>query len=176
MRMKILRNQLTKSLLLILFLIAAIMFFILFIRTNNELSQFKVKYEKVVKNYNEEKAGLIAQNMNLKRLLQIRKNNIPNNISLIEWDIKRLKERGLLNPVQDILLDLKNHRELIPYGGILGGTIEFYNKESWVLNNKWVFAYFEDGHYGGYMLLEYNVELNGKINWERIAVTKNQLI
>ncbi len=171
--MKILRNQLTKSLLLVLPLTIAIIFFILFIRTNNELYQFEIKHQKIVESYSKEKAGLIGKNNNLNRLLQIRKGDMPNNISLYNWDIERLKEKGLSNPVQNILLDLTNHRELIPYEGILGGTMRFYDKESWILNNKWVFAYFEDGHYGGYMLLEYNVADNGKINWKRIVVTKN---
>ncbi len=171
--MKISKDQLAKSLLLIIPLIIAIIFFILFIQTNDELYQYEIKYQKFVESYNKEKAGLIEQNNNLKRLLQIRKDDMPNNISLEDLDIERLREKGLSSPVQNILMDLKNHKELIPYEGILGGTMRFYDKECWVLNNKWVFAYFEDGHYGGYMLLEYNVAENGKINWKRIAVTKN---
>jgi len=168
--MKISKNLL-KSLLLILPLIIAIIFVILFIQKNNELNQTEIKYQRFVESYKKEKAGLIAQNNTLKILLQSRKNNMPNIVNLYDWDIQRLKEKGLSNPVRDILSDLKNNRELIPYKGVLGGTMEFYDKESWVLNNKWVFAYFEDGHYGGYMLLEYNVTDNGKITWERIAAT-----
>ncbi len=171
--MKILKSQLTKSLLIILPLIIAIIFFILFIQTNDELYQSEIKYQKFVESYNKEKSGLIAQNNNLRKILQTRKDDMPNNISLYDWDIEKLKEKGLLNPIQNILMDLTNHSELIPYEGILGGTMRFYDKESWILNNKWVFAYFEDGHYGGFMLLEYNVADNGKINWKRIAVTKN---
>ena len=104
----------------------------------------------------------------------MRKDKMPNNISLYNGGIERLKEKGLSNPVQDIVSNLTKHRELIPYKGVLGGTMGFYyDKEIWVLNNKWVFAYFDDGHYGGHMLLEYNVADNGKINWKRIAATKN---
>ena len=150
-----------------------IIFLIFFIKTNSELSELKIKYHKTVENYKKENSVLIEQNKNLNRLLQIRKNDMPNNISLYSRNIEILKEKGLSNPVQDIVSNLTKHQELIPYKGVLGGTMGFYDKEIWVLNNKWVFAYFEDGHYGGHMLLEYNVTDNGKINWKRIAVTKN---
>jgi len=80
-----------------------------------------------------------------------------------------LKEKGLSDPVREIIDDLIKHSELIPYKGILGGTMEFYDREIWILNNKWVFAYFEDGHVMGYLLLEYSISDDGKIEWKRIA-------
>ncbi|MDO8549123.1 MAG: hypothetical protein Q7S39_03085, partial [Ignavibacteria bacterium] len=138
--MKFLKFQL-KSLLFILPLVLAIIFLILFIQTNSELSQVEIKYLKTVENYYKEKTELIARNNNLQRLLQIRKNDTPNNISLYSWNIERLREKGLSNPVQDIVSDLTKHSELIPYEGKLGGTMRFYDREIWVLNNKWVFAY-----------------------------------
>jgi hypothetical protein len=91
-----------------------------------------------------------------------------------EYDINEMKKSGLRNPVQDIISDLQKHRELIPYKGILGGEMGFYYKnEIRVLTNKWVLAYFEDGHYGGYLLLEYLVNSNGKITWKRIAAMRS---
>jgi hypothetical protein len=167
------KSQLLKYFLVFLPLTLAIIFIILFIKKNNELYHNEFKYQKYLETIKKEKSGLIEHNNNLERLLKTRKNDMPNNISLYDWNIERLKEKGLSNPVQDILSDLKNHRELIPYEGVLGGTMRFYDKESWILNDKWVFAYFEDGHIGGHMLLEYNVNENGKINWKRLAATKN---
>jgi hypothetical protein len=81
-----------------------------------------------------------------------------------------MKEKGLENPVHDIVSDLQKHRELIPYKGVLGGTMGFYSTEDiWILNNKWVFAEFDDGHIGGFLLLEYQVSNTGKISWKKIA-------
>jgi hypothetical protein len=92
-----------------------------------------------------------------------------NPIALYGWHIERMQEKGLANPVQDIINDLKKHKELIPYKGSLGGTMNFYSDNKiWILTNHWVLAYFEDGHNGGYILLEYQVKKGGKITWKRI--------
>jgi hypothetical protein len=93
---------------------------------------------------------------------------------LDEYDINEMRERGLRNPVQDIISDLQEHRDLIPYKGVLGGEMGFFDKNKiWVLTNKWVLAYFEDGHIGGYLLLEFLVHDNGRITWNRIASMKS---
>jgi hypothetical protein len=80
-----------------------------------------------------------------------------------------MKKKGLSDPIQDIISDLMKHNELIPYKGVLGGTMRFYEKEIRILTNKWVLAYFEDGHIGGYLLLEYKISDSGKIDWKRIV-------
>ena len=150
-------------------LILAIIFLILYINTINDYNQLRTNYDKSLSDYKEKVKGLTAQDNILNTLLRIRKNSPPNTINLYDWDIKRFKEKGLTDPVKDIIADLKKHRELIPYKGVLGGTMEFYDREIWILNNKWVFAYFEDGHIGGYLLLEYNISNDGKIEWKRIT-------
>lgn len=91
-------------------------------------------------------------------------------IELYSWDIEEMKGRRLKEPVKDIISDLMQHRELIPYGGSLGGTMKFYSdSQVWVLTKKWVLAYFEDGHNGGHLLLEYEVTNDGKIKWKVLA-------
>ena len=86
--------------------------------------------------------------------------------ALSSADIDRFKEKGLENPTEDIIADLRNHRELIPYKGVLGGTMNFHQKDYiHILTSKWVFAFFDDGHIVGYMLLEYTVSNAGKISW-----------
>lgn len=91
-------------------------------------------------------------------------------IELFGWDIQAMKKKGLNDPVNQIIADLKQHRELIPYKGILGGTMNFYDDSKiWVLTKRWVFAYFEDGHVAGYLLLEYEVTQGGKITWKTVA-------
>jgi len=93
-----------------------------------------------------------------------------NLIELYSWDIEEMKRRGLKEPVKDIISDLMQHRELIPYKGSLGGTMNFYSEgQIRILTKKWVLAYFEDGHNGGYILLEYEVTNSGKIKWKALA-------
>ena len=38
-----------------------------------------------------------------------------------------------------------------------------------ILTSKWVFAYFDDGHLSGYMLLDYKVSDEGIITWKVIV-------
>jgi len=66
-----------------------------------------------------------------------------------------------------IIADLLKHPELIPYEPVLGGEMGFFKENTKVLSDRWVFAYFEDGHIYGYMLLGYSIE-NGIIKWEVI--------
>jgi hypothetical protein len=89
---------------------------------------------------------------------------------LTSWDIAQLKRKGISNPEEDLAADLMQHRELIPYKGVMGGTMGFYSKkEIHVLNTRWVLASFEDGHIGGNMLLEYAVSPGGEIQWKVIS-------
>jgi hypothetical protein len=53
------------------------------------------------------------------------------------------RKKGLNNPVQDIISELMKHTELIPYEAKPGGTAGFYDKETWVLNEKWVWHLFQ---------------------------------
>ena len=96
-----------------------------------------------------------------------------NSIFVYGNDIDDMKKQGLANPVSDIISDLQKHRELIPYKGVLGGTMGFYSrKDVLVLTDKWVLAEFDDGHIAGYILLEYHIENGGKIDWKKIAVMR----
>lgn len=82
--------------------------------------------------------------------------------------IDNLRRQGFNGEVQEIVDDLEKHDELIPYEGVLGGKMGFYDKDHiFVISDRWVLAYFEDGHIGGNMLLRYSVE-NENISWEVI--------
>lgn len=90
-------------------------------------------------------------------------------IFLSPSDKSRLMRLGLRDPVSAITHDLMNRPELIPYEGVLGGTMGFYSPGNiHILSSKWVFAYFEDGHIRGEMLLEYSVESDGSLSWRVI--------
>jgi hypothetical protein len=90
---------------------------------------------------------------------------------LTSLDVERLREKGLEDPVADIEASLQEEKDLIPYEGVMGGTMDFY--EIHVLTSRWVLAYFEDGHVGGYMLLEYDVSQSGDISWKFIRAHLN---
>lgn len=83
---------------------------------------------------------------------------------LTEADIEALKAKGLTDPVNDLLDDLKDHPELLPAEGTLGGTMKFWPSESRVISPSRVEAYYEDGHTGGRLLLEYEIN-DGEISW-----------
>ena len=168
--MESLKNKVPHILLYIIPSIIAVIFIILFINTINNLNQAEKSYKDKIEKHNQEKKELIAGYKEKEKLFKISENLKINNIALLEYFIEEMKRKGLTNPVENIISDLQKHPELIPYEGTLGGTMGFYfKKEIWVLNNKWVFAYFEDGHTSGYLLLEYTVTDDGRINWKRIA-------
>ena len=90
--------------------------------------------------------------------------------SLSKGDITYLNKQGISRLEEDLATDLMRHKELIPYKGVMGGTMGFYSKEDiHVLNERWVMASFEDGHIGGTMLLEYKVSRGGEIQWKVIS-------
>ena len=85
-----------------------------------------------------------------------------------ETTMLELQRTGFTGQLKDIVSDLKTHSELIPYKGTLGGTMGFYgDNDIHVLTNRWVFAYFQDGHSLGYMLLRYDIN-KGTISWKVI--------
>lgn len=68
----------------------------------------------------------------------------------------------------ELLSDLENNYELIPFEAILGGKMQYLPSESSVISSKWVLGYFEDGHIFGYSLLQYNIEDKNNIKWKVI--------
>ncbi|MGB3368643.1 MAG: hypothetical protein WBA54_14200, partial [Acidaminobacteraceae bacterium] len=70
-----------------------------------------------------------------------------------------------INDYTIILKDLENQASLIGYDGVLGGTMMFIVEESKLINEKYVLAYFEDGHIDGYALLKYTINKNLDIEW-----------
>ena len=117
----------------------------------------------VVKKHDE---SLTKETDNLKMFLN-RLLKPQSNLSVKE--IEELKKKGLKYPIADIIIDLSNHKELIPYKGVLGGTMGFYDlKNIRILSPDRIKAYFEDGHINGNILLEYQVS-GGKISWKVIS-------
>jgi len=126
-----------------------------------ELDAEKANWMQREANLTSQAADLITQSEEYSQLISTFPANNPDIIN-------GLKRQGFDGNVQDIINDLIKHDELIPYAGVLGGKMGFYNKEKiYVLSDKWVYAHFDDGHINGYMLLSYSVN-NGTISWKVI--------
>ena len=80
-----------------------------------------------------------------------------------EEEINKLKEKGILNPEKDITDNLIENTQLIPYPGVLGGTMRIGNIK--LLGDRWVIAYFADGHIDGQMILRYIIKKDSTIGW-----------
>ena len=86
---------------------------------------------------------------------------------LDQRQIENLQKKGLANPVDDIRDDLAADPDLIRTSPVLGGRMGFYFRDGiHILNERWVFAYFEDGHVAGALLLRYELGPGGQITWE----------
>ncbi len=81
--------------------------------------------------------------------------------------IEDLQKKGLSDPLREIREDLAAGQGIIGSASVLGGTMGFYFMDGiHILNKKWVFAYFEDGHLAGAMLLRYDIDDDGDISWK----------
>jgi hypothetical protein len=85
--------------------------------------------------------------------------------ALSEFELRRLKHKGLRNPVFDLLQDLAEREDLVPADAFFGGSMHIIPGESYVLTDRWVLAGFEDGHVRGNLWLEYDVSPPGHISW-----------
>lgn len=89
---------------------------------------------------------------------------LNNTISLDELSIERLTLLGY-EDYSVILDDLLNHNALIPFDGVLGGSMGWQPGGSYLLNDRWAYAAFEDGHVAGYALLKYEINTDKSIKW-----------
>ncbi len=89
---------------------------------------------------------------------------------LSDIDYSYLQKKGLKEPIKEIKENLMSKPEIIGIKGIKGGKIDFYDSRNiYILNSKWVYAFFEDGHIAGSVLFEYTIN-KGKIKWQVIKV------
>jgi hypothetical protein len=134
-------------------------------KLNNLTNQNLVLSEenKKAKQINSENVAVIS---NLNVDIRKRDDIIESLPKLEEHMIQQLKTKGFKGDSQVIILDLIKHKELIPYEGVLGGTMKFDN--IYVLTDQWVLASINDGHIDGFMLLKYDLS-NGKILWQVIS-------
>ncbi|TVR66445.1 MAG: hypothetical protein EA427_16110 [Spirochaetaceae bacterium] len=61
--------------------------------------------------------------------------------------------------------------ETIGMEPVLGGTMGFHGEESiLILNDKWVYVRFEDGHIGGEAILGYRFARDDSIHWSLVEL------
>jgi hypothetical protein len=140
--------------------IIAFIFVTLYIDSNSEIYDTKDNYKDALNECESIKKRLVVK-------INLLEHKLLMPVALSNRDVEEMKKKGLNNPPQDLRDDLKKHDELIPYDGVLGGKMSFLDdKDIWILTEKWILAYFEDGHICGYMILKYDVTKEGKINWQ----------
>ena len=124
------------------------------------------KINHIIKDYEEAKESikdLKAENQKLNQ--RIEELRIPNYTSQF-----KLEKIGI-DSYKSIEDDLLEKPELISIDGVLGGTMYFTH--AYLLNEKWVFATFEDGHIMGSGLYRFKVLSSNEIEWEEIEVTSD---
>jgi hypothetical protein len=95
-------------------------------------------------------------------------------VLLHDLELAQLKKLGLQDPVPALKSDLAANGELLPFPGVLGGTMSFYDKEGMVfLPGGYVYAPGDDGHYLVHAVLRYGVEPGGKIHWKLLDAHKD---
>ncbi|MEA3507864.1 MAG: hypothetical protein U9R40_02960 [Synergistota bacterium] len=73
------------------------------------------------------------------------------------WE--NVKFPGVDNPGEWLAENLMERTDIIPWKGIMGGTMRIYDSSQiWFIGPGWCLAWAEDGHIGGYMLLGYETE------------------
>lgn len=87
--------------------------------------------------------------------------------TLPDYVLEGLVNHGFKTPLA-LLEDLATHDELLPVEGVLGGSMKWWPEYSVVLNEKYVFGYFEDGHILGYALLKYSFDKDDTLKWQLI--------
>lgn len=163
----------------ILFVIVIIVLVSILIGKNNIIDEVESKYS----GYQEEKKSEInmqrkinnelTQDYNLlvktNQELKIKNEELIKKIECLTIldgaSMSGLKDQGI-NDYNVITEDLYIHPELIPFDGVLGGTMQFTN--IYLLNDNWVYARFEDGHIQGYGLYEFGIDEDLSISWKVI--------
>ena len=93
---------------------------------------------------------------------------------LDDLEVAELKKLGLEDPPSDLRSDLAAHGELIPFEGVVGGTMNFYDRAGIVLlPGHYVYAQGDDGHILVHAVLSYEVAPGGKITWKLLGARQD---
>ena len=87
------------------------------------------KCEDMLNNVQKQNSTLCAQIDSLTSLRTIYRKLLEIETNLDSLQINQLKRKSLLNSADDAITNLSKHNELIPFKGVLGGTMGFYSPE-----------------------------------------------
>lgn len=106
---------------------------------------------------------------------QVNQLQVENDSLKTELEMLQTRENGVFpeafdsiaEPEKFLVESLKNQPELIPEEGVLGGTMQFINIK--ILNDRFIWAEFEDGHINGKALYRYTLSESGKPEFKFIS-------
>jgi len=119
-------------------------------KLQEQLSQKNDSLQLVKKQYEDASSFLLSTNPDAKELLYNQG---------ITGDVNKLVLEALFKTN-----DTATNNPLVPYEGTMGGVMKINNAR--VLNNKWVIADYSDGYFWGEILLEYQIDKQGKIQFK----------
>lgn len=113
--------------------------------------------------------GPASQDMVRQQVLQLDRLVEPGHL-LRQYDVEKLTKLGLSDPISQIVDSLQAHPEIIPFDGVLGGTMGFYHPDRiHVLNPNWVYAEFDDGHVCGHGVFAYAILADTSFAWTLVT-------
>ncbi len=87
--------------------------------------------------------------------------------AITAYEVTTLRSAGLLDPIANLVEDLRRHHELIPHYGTHGKTLRFYADDAIrILGQGWALGTFDDGHYQGRGIFAYEVLPDSTIAWK----------
>ncbi|WP_404414693.1 hypothetical protein [Marinospirillum sp.] len=98
----------------------------------------------------------------------------PQESGLSQAGREYLEQRGLDNPEEEVVRDLISRSDLLPQNSLEGGSVEFVEQETRLLNHRWVLATFTDGQTQGQALYEFEVSAGGDLVWVLLAQATSQ--
>lgn len=93
-------------------------------------------------------------------------------LDLTDMAINQMREKGLSDPVEDLISDLKAHTDLIPFQPIAGGRTQI---APWLITSHWVVAIADDGHRAIKAFLSYDIR-DGEITWTLTGAEPDRLL
>ena len=75
------------------------------------------------------------------------------------WSYSRFEQYGIPDPEAYIDSSLRSQPQQIPLKAVLGGTMQFYKIQ--LINDRWVYAEYEDGHISGSAIFQYSFNQDG---------------
>lgn len=123
-----------------------------------------------------ENAILQKENDSLKARLKIAKEAVAILGNRYVWydsenDNVDFKNKGIIDPQNFIIDELRKKPELIPMKAALGGTMSFGDIQ--LLGSKFLIAFYEDGHVEGKSIYSYKLNDSGNLEFKVVGSEEN---